>query len=403
MGSAGIAELSDVVAVTPLTLIIVKLTARCNLDCPYCYEFNLADTSWKDSPKKMSNEVFDALLMRVRNHAERFGQRRVHFSFHGGEPTLVGARRFEELCVRARRTLDDMDVRLSLQTNGVLVDKGWAELLKRNNINVGVSLDGPRAIHDAVRFDHRGRGSHERVLRGIEALQYAGVGFGILTVIPLGADPLEVHRHILDLGCTSLSYLYPDLTHDTIGDVHTLHGPTPCADFLIPIFDDWWYNSTLDIRIRNFWDMARSIMGGASHVDALGNQPLRYVVVSCGGDVEGLDVLKACGDGLVKTGMNVLTDEFIDLPARSPLHAKMVFDSLPLAKQCERCNERDTCAGGYHPHRYSNENGFNNASVWCGDLLRLFTHMRARLEVDHAETKRRRTALEGEIEMVALQ
>jgi uncharacterized protein len=394
MGSEGSVAFSDAVAVSPLTLIIVKLTARCNLDCPYCYEFNLADTTWKDSPKKMSDEVFDALLLRVRNHAERFGQRRVHFSFHGGEPTLVGKRRFAELCMRARRTLEHLDVRLSLQTNGVLIDREWAELLKRYNVNVGVSLDGPRAIHDAMRYDHKGRGSHDRIVRGIDALQRAGVGFGILTVIPIGADPLEVHHHILSLGCTSLSYLYPDLTHDTIGDLRRKHGPTPCADFLIPIFDDWWHNSTLDIRIRNFWDMARSIMGGVSHVDALGNQPLRYVVVSCGGDVEGLDVLKACGDGFVKTGLNVLENDFIELPARSPLHARMVFDSLPLPEQCERCSERDTCGGGYHPHRYSRENGFGNASVWCADLMRLFTHIRARLDVDQIETRRRREALQ---------
>lgn len=377
----------------PLTLFIVKLTARCNLDCTYCYEFNLADQTWERSPKRMSDEVFDAMLMRVGRHTEASGQERVHFSFHGGEPTLVGVRRFEELCERARRTLDHLDVKISLQTNGTLINPTWAAALKRHQVNVGVSLDGPPAINDKMRVDHQGRGSHDRVRRGIDCLLNEGVGFGILTVIPLGADPLEVHHHFLDLGCNSLSYLLPDLTHDTLGNVKEVHGPTPCADFLIPIFDDWWYNSTLEVRIRNFWDIARSIMGGTSNVDALGNRPLRFVVISCGGDVEGLDVLKSCADGLVKTGLNVLHDDFCQLAERSPLHAAMVFGSLPLAKQCQACAERDNCGGGYHPHRYSRQNGFQNPSVWCSDLLRLYTHIRARLEVSPAETARRRLKL----------
>lgn len=382
----------------PLTMYIVKLTARCNLDCPYCYEFHLADTTWRDGPKRMPNDVFDALLDRIARHAEASAHPRVHISFHGGEPTLVGVKRFEALCEKARRRLEPLDVRLSLQTNGVLIDSAWASLLKRHDVNVGVSLDGPAHVHDRQRFDLRGRGSHARIVEGLEALRAADVSFGLLTVIPLGEDPLDVHHHFLELGCKSLSYLLPDLTHDTIGDTRERFGPTPCADFLIPIFDDWWFNSTLEVRIRNFWDIGRAILGGRSQVDALGNRPLRFVVVACNGDVEGLDVLKACEDGLVKTGLNVMRDDFADLPSRNPMHAAMVFDSLPLPAQCRACPEAETCGGGYHPHRYSRARSFDNPSVWCADLMRVFTHMRARLDVDHAETRRRRAALAGQMQ-----
>jgi uncharacterized protein len=186
----------------------------------------------------------------------------------------------------------------------------------------------------------------------------------------------------------------PDLTHDTFGEIHARFGPSPCADFLIPIFDDWWFNDTIDIRIRNFWDIGRLIMGGRTQVDALGNPPLSFVVVNTAGDVEGLDVLKACDDGLVKTGLNVHEDDFQDLAQTSPMHASMVFDRMPLSDRCRACPEGKTCAGGYHPHRYSHARGFNNPSVWCTDLLRLFTHIRARLGVSVAETETRRLALE---------
>jgi uncharacterized protein len=377
----------------PISLVIMKVASRCNLNCSYCFEFNLADTTWRDSPGLMSVEVFDAILERVKRHSEISGQTRINLSFHGGEPTLIGMRRFEQWCERARTRLAPLEVTISLQTNATLLTPKWARVLGENRVNIGISMDGPKAVHDQQRIDHRGRGSYDQVVRGIRCLQDAGVPFGILTVIPLGADPLQIHHHFLELGCKSLSYLYPDLTHDTFGDIHRRYGPTPCADFLVPIFDDWWFNSTLEIRIRNFWDMARLIMGGDTSVDALGNDSLRFLVVASNGDIEGLDVLKACDDGFVKTGLNVRSDDFIDLVEQSPLHATMVFDRLPLATQCLRCSERETCGGGYHPHRYSKINSFDNPSVWCADLMRLFTHMRARLGVPADETNRLRKDL----------
>jgi uncharacterized protein len=377
----------------PISLIIMKVAARCNLNCSYCFEFNLADQSWRESPAIMSDEVFEGILARVKRHSVLSGQTRINLSFHGGEPMLIGLRRFESWCESARARLAPLEVTISLQTNATLLTPKWAQALRANNVNVGVSLDGPKIVNDRERSDRRGRGSYDKVLRGISFLQDAGASFGILTVIPLGADPLQIHHHFLELGCKSLSYLYPDVTHDTFGDLHEKFGPTPCADFLIPIFDDWWHHSTMEVRIRNFWEMARLIMGGRSGIDALGNEPLRFLVVASNGDIEGLDVLKACGDGFVKTGLNVLSDDFVDLIERNPLHAAIVFDSLPLATQCLRCIERETCGGGYHPHRYSSANGFQNPSVWCADLMRLFTHMRARLEVSPSETNRLRKEL----------
>jgi uncharacterized protein len=378
---------------SPLPLIITKVASRCNLNCTYCYEFNLADQSWRDSPKLMSAETFEILLKRMKRHCEMSGQPSVNFSFHGGEPTLIGPTRFVAMVRRAQEVLKDVRVKISLQTNGTLLNAAWASALKENEVNLGISLDGPKLINDALRVDRRGRGSYDRVLRGINVLRDADVPFGLLTVIPLGADPLPVHHHFLSLGCHSMSYLMPDYTHDTFADTRARFGPTPCADFLIPIFDDWWFNSTLDIRIRNFWDMGRMIMGGDTHVDALGNAPLNFVVVNASGDIEGLDVLKACEDELVKTGLNIRDADFRDIADSSPLHAGMVFDRMPLPEGCRACPERNTCAGGYHPHRYSRARGFDNPSVWCMDLLRLFTHMRARLNVSNKETTERRRAL----------
>jgi uncharacterized protein len=373
----------------PLQLVIVKVASRCNLNCTYCYEFNLADQTWRNSPKLMSAEIFEVLLTRVRQHCEWSGQTSINFSFHGGEPCLLGTKTFTAMCSRARDVLKGIRLVIGMQTNATLLNRDWASLFRDFEVEVGISLDGPKEINDSLRVDHNERGTYDRVLAGIEVLKKANVEFGLLTVIQLGADPLAVHRHLLSLGCTNLSYLMPDYTHDTFLDVPSRFGPTPCADFLIPIFDDWWFNGTLDVFIRNFWDIGQLIMGGETRIDSLGNPPLNYVVVNSAGDIEGLDVLKACSNELVKTGLNIRSAQLRDI-ALSPLHGEMIFDSMPLSGQCQQCQERDTCAGGYHPHRYSRARKFDNPSVWCSDLLRLFTHIRARLGVSVAETAERR-------------
>jgi uncharacterized protein len=374
--------------------VVYKIAATCNLDCTYCYVYNKGDDSWRRRPVIMSDGVFDAAVERTRQHCLWSGQTAVSVTFHGGEPTLAGVRRFDRWCKRIYEGLADIvRVKLCLQTNAILLDDEWAEVLSRHKVEVGVSVDGTPEIHDRFRVDHRGRGSYDKVLRGIEALKTAGIPLEILSVIPFGADGVEVHRHLIGLGSQSINYLLPDYTHDTIGPIRERFGKTPCSDFLIPIFDHWWFKQTTDVRISLFLTMARVILGGVSKQDLLGNHPLRFVFVETDGAIEALDVLRVCQPGITGTGLNVLRDDFRQIADVSPLHRRTIFTGMPLATKCQGCVERDTCGGGYLPHRYSQRRAFDNPSVWCADLLRMFAHIRRRLEVDAEETALRRQAL----------
>jgi uncharacterized protein len=342
----------------------------------------------------MSEATFTATMERIRRHCLFSGRKSVSLSFHGGEPCLVGAERFDSWCDEARRILAGVaEVRIVVQTNGTLLDGAWAEVLLKQQVQVGISMDGPKHLHDVFRIDHKGQGSYELVERGLEILRHARVPFEIFSVIPLGADPLTIHRHFLGLECNQISYLLPDFTHDTIGPIRQRYGPTPCADFLIPVFDDWWFHGTMDVCIRDFWTIARIILGGDSQTDSLGNGPLGFLVVETDGEIEGLDVLRICGEGTTKTGLNVHQADFRDIAGANAFHARMIFEGMPLPFGCRSCPERDTCAGGYVPHRYSRANGFDNPSVWCADLLRVFTHIRLRLGVPVEESAHRRIAL----------
>lgn len=380
-------------AIGPLH-VTLKVAARCNLNCGYCYVYNKADQSWRDQPVMMSDAVVRATVARLRRHCERSGQPILRLVFHGGEPMLVGAQRFDRWCRMLVDGLADLvQIRFAVQTNGTLVDSEWIETFRRHQVVVGVSVDGPPEIHDAFRVDHQGRGSYAAVRSGIERLTAAGLPVSILSVVQLGADPVRTYRHLVGLGACQIEFLLPDHTHETMSAVRAEFGPTPGADFLIPIFDDWWSSGAMNLRVGPFVAIARAILGGPCEVDFIGNNPLGYLFVEPDGSIEGLDVLRICSPGLARTGCNVLTDDFTDVASASPMHRAIVFEGLPLPSGCQACPEQKTCAGGYIPHRYAAERGFDNPSVWCPDLLKTFAHIRNRLGVGHQETVLRHQAL----------
>jgi uncharacterized protein len=374
--------------------VTFKVAARCNLNCSYCYVFNKGDTTWRQRPARMSREVFEAGIARLREACLRTGRDEVSVTLHGGEPTLIGADRARAFFDAARRGLEGVaDVRLAIQTNGTRLTGEWVALFGEYRVDVAVSMDGPPTVHDHHRVDHRGRGSHRAVLRGLDLLREGGVPFAVLSVVNFDADPLEVHEHFCGLGADQISYLMPHHTHDDIAEVHARYGSTPCLDWLSSVLHHWWDHGTLRTVVQPFASMARMVLGGPSDLDLFGGAPLGFCFVETDGDIEGLDVLKVCEDGFAGTAYNVLSDGFDAFAASGGLLSETVFRGRRLPSGCTACAEAETCGGGYVPHRYLRGAGLDRPSVWCPDLLGLFGQLRRLLEVDHSETLVRRRTL----------
>lgn len=366
-------------ATTPeVTTAILKVASRCNLDCTYCYVYNGADDAWRAQPPYMSEVVVSAACEALGRHARRIG-RQIDLLFHGGEPLLLGRERFARSAQLARQVLGP-DLRgISVQTNGVLLDRPWAELLQDERISVSVSLDGSKEIHDASRIDHGGLGSYNRVLDGVRHLQAVGLEPNVLCVINPACDGLEAYRELLAVGIRHFDFLLPDVTHDSKALQYGHLGPHPVSDYLLPVFDEWLTTDDTSVEIRILQNLLVLVMGGRSLIDSFGNRPLRYVVIETDGAIEGLDILRACGPGLTKTGLSVLRDEIDDLATVDRIAATATTIGFPLPSACHGCREESTCAGGYAPHRFSRRRGFDNPSVWCADLLEMFDHVRARV------------------------
>ena len=209
--------------------VILKIAALCNLNCSYCYVYNHEDKGYLQRPRFIADDTFDAALRAIAAYCDRRSGHTVSITFHGGEPTLIGAERFDALATRAKQTLGDSLGGLSIQTNATLIDEDWLNVFGRHRVQVGVSLDGPRATNDMHRVDHAGHGSYDRALEGLAALQQRGLDPGVLCVVNPRMSGLEVYRHFRSLGLQRMDFLLPDATHDSGAAVGI--GAMPVANY----------------------------------------------------------------------------------------------------------------------------------------------------------------------------
>ena len=172
--------------------------AVCNLDCAYCF-FLSKEMLYPGSRFRMADELLEAYLRQlIEAHAQ---VPEVMVAWQGGEPTLMGLEFFRRSVELADRYLGPGQRAVySIQTNGTLLDDDWAEFFKQNQFLVGISIDGPREMHDAYRVNKGGKGSFDQVIRGLEHLKTAEVEWNALTTIhTANADHgAEVYRFLRD-------------------------------------------------------------------------------------------------------------------------------------------------------------------------------------------------------------
>lgn len=337
----------------------------------------------------MSRATIDSAAFRIAEHAAAHGLRDVGIVLHGGEPLLAGVETIAYAINAIRASLGDgKRANISIQTNGLLLDQRFLELFAGLKVKVGLSMDGDQGTHDRHRRHRDGGASYEQVAAAaIRLAGYPGLFTGFLSVIDLRSDPVGAYESLLEFSPQIIDFLLPHANWSSPPPgacaLGAAAGPPPYGSWLVQVFDRWYRAPRKETSVRLFEEILNLLLGGSSVTEHIGTSPVSVIVIETDGDIEGSDMLKAAYPAAGKTGRNVATDSF-DSVSPTPGVAARQTGLRGLAQQCQACSVGRICGGGLYAHRYRAGNGFDNPSVYCGDLYHLIAHIRALVSADLA-------------------
>lgn len=348
--------------------VILKVAERCNINCSYCYFFDSRNKDYLNKPPLISDETVEALTCFLEGAVADFQLSSIQIDFHGGEPLLLPKARFEKMCaILSRRLGPGVDLRLSLQTNGMLIDDEWLDIFEKYNVYVGVSLDGEKDTHDQFRLDHRGRGTYDRVRAGLSKLHDRfGKKFAILGVLSNEQTARRAFKHfVTDLGAGNIHFIPSDQTVDTVCDADR----QAVGASLISILNAWLACDGSEVKVRFITNAIRLLLD-KEHLVAANEAWKSYaaITVQSDGAIGPDDDLRNILPDSFRTGMNVRNSNlgsFLDHPT-----IKSIFDDIStVPADCTNCCWRQICRSGSiigaPLHRFSRERGFSNPSVYC--------------------------------------
>ncbi len=361
-----------------VTSYVLKVASRCNLNCSYCYMYNLGDKTYLKQPKFMSVDTVKALTLRLQSYCSRGAINFVHIIFHGGEPLLLSKEYYAECIQILTSGCPGVEFNFSLQTNGVTLDLDWYNFFNSLKIKVGISLDGPKAYHDEFRLFHNGKGSYHEVATAVKLGNQNGLT-GILMVINPKIPVQEFYQELKELGVKKINLLFPDGHFDRLPDgidpdKFKNNGYTPYADWLIALFKIWKQDKGRPV-IRLFETLIEMLAGIPRGNQGFGRTKNGVMVIESDGGIEVTDSLRACYEGITRNNYNVHANEIDDLFKDQIFEVYYNAHDL-VAEQCLNCPVYDICGGGFLGNRFANHNGFDNPTIYCKDMVRLITFLR---------------------------
>ena len=366
---------------TAIDTVLIKVASRCNLNCDYCYVYNMGDEGWRPQPNRMSRAVAEKVALAL---GELCAHQQLPFNvvMHGGEPLLLGAADLELLCSALRRALP-RSCGIDVQTNGVLLTEPIIDVFDRYEVGVSISIDGPAQVHDRHRVDHNGLGSHARVASGVARLRKHASGArlfaGVLCVIDPQSDPRTVYEFLKETGAPSLDFLPRDGNWDRLpfGKLEAMS--VEYGEWLETLLDVYLADLTPP-RVRILDDMLRLLLGGRSRKEGVGEIDYGILVIEPDGRIDKNDTLKVAHAEADRfdASWNVQDHSLIEI-VNSESFALYHRMQRPTASRCLACSVRTICGGGMVAHRWSEELGFDNPSIFCADQLHLIGAMQARI------------------------
>ena len=345
----------------PVRLLVVQPTPYCNLDCDYCYLPDRGDRT------QLSLELLEVAVERVLDSPYFEGQ--FTLLWHAGEPLMAPIAFYDQASARLRQLLERRGLPAntivqSLQTNATVINGAWCDCFERNDIHVGVSMDGPAFLHDAHRVTRTGLPTHGAVMRGIDWLVRRQIAFQVICV--LTADALDhadgLFDFFLEHGITDVGFNM----EETEGENAASSLEAPCAEQRYRAFLERFWQRCMEqpgrLRLREFDGIVSLACSNARMAQTDMNAPFAIVNVDARGNVSTFD----------PELLSVPTAEYGDFAFGHVLHDSLeaiaATDKLQRVLQeirsgVERCRQEceyfGLCGGGAGSNKYWEHRSFD--------------------------------------------
>lgn len=366
--------------------VLIKVASRCNINCSYCYVYNMGDAGWAKMPNQISYETTKAVAKAL-STLSRTQNRPFAVVLHGGEPLLLGVEKLRRVILSLRGVLPQ-DCAISIQTNGILISEEVLDLCSATRVTISVSIDGPQHINDKHRVGHTGRGTYGQVLKGIALLRdYRDAGFlftGLLAVIDPESDPKEIYNFFKELAPPSVDFIYRDGNHSRLPAGKSSVNSTEYGHWIAELLDVYLADPA-PIRIRILDDLIKLILGGKGTKDGVGLTDYGVLIIDTDGTITKNDTLKSSYDGADRFNQkwSVHSHELSEVIGSAEFEEYHQMQR-PSSERCLSCPELRICGGGMVLHRWSHDNGYDNPSVYCADQTLLIDRIRGYLPRNQA-------------------
>lgn len=364
----------------PAASILIKpASANCNMDCKYCFYKCLSSHREEYSKGFMKEETLETLV----REAIAYADGSLTFAFQGGEPTLAGLDFFQKAVeLQQKYNNKKLQIENTIQTNGLLIDEKWARFLGEHRFLVGLSLDGPKKMHDRYRKDAGGQDTFARIMHSVQLLEQYQVDYNVVTVVTNDT-------------AKQASFLYKFWKRNHYPFVQFI----PCMDeikrqdgtqersiyavepeqygkFLCELFDLWYADfaagETMDIRM--FSNLAQMAAGYPAEECGMNGCCNCYFVVEGDGSVYPCDFY--CMD---EWKLGTVNDGFVQMKTSEKVKA-FVEASRPVCAACQECPHFSLCRGGCRRWREPFVDGKPGLNQLCSAYRMFFAHAAERME-----------------------
>jgi serine-type anaerobic sulfatase-maturating enzyme len=363
----------------PYQIFAKPIGSLCNLGCDYCYYLRKQSLYPDEDSFRMPEDVLEEYILQ---HIETCPDPVIPFSWHGGEPTLLGVDYFHRI-VELERKHQPSGRRIinGIQTNGTLLDEAWCRFLAAERFAVGLSLDGPQEMHDGHRQTKGGKPTHTQAMRGYELLRKHRIACDILCVVHSHNvnDPTEVYRFFKQIKAVHIGFLplvEPQAHIERRVSPLTVP-PDAFGAFLCAIFDEWMSEDIGQVNIQIFEETAKA---------ALGQEHALCIFKKTCGDVPVIEHngdFFSCDHFVDREHLlgNIRETRLVDLIESSTQRAfgQAKWDKLP--RYCLECDVLDLCHGGCPKDRIlQTPDGEAGLNYLCAGFKRFFAHCKPFLE-----------------------